>query len=90
MTVRKTQSLAIHPHGQHLESLKAALNLSSFPSLQMAFCTYKKKNANMAIYMDNTTVHVSADSIESVNNSLQQELMLESHWIVNNKFKFNK
>lgn len=52
----------------------------------MAFCTYKKKE-NMAIYMDNTTVHVSADSIESVNNSLQ-ELMLVSHWIVNNKFKF--
>lgn len=48
----------------------------------------KKKDANMAIYMDNTTVHVSADSIESVNNSLQQELMLVSHWIVNNKFKF--
>lgn len=42
----------------------------------------------MAIYMDNTTVHVSADSIESVNNSLQQELMLVSHWIVKNTFKF--
>lgn len=52
----------------------------------------QKKNANMAIYMDNTTVHVSADSIESVNSSLQQELMLVSHWIVKNKFrlKFNK
>lgn len=48
-----------------------------------------KENVNMAIYMDSTTMHVSADSTESVNNSLQQELMMVSHWIVKNKLTLN-
>lgn len=42
----------------------------------------------MAIYPDDTTLLVSAESTEYVNNSLQ-ELMLVSHWIVNTVLKMN-
>lgn len=42
----------------------------------------------MGIYADDTTMYVSSESIEHVNEVLQLELKLVSEWIMENKLKF--
>lgn len=47
------------------------------------------KNACMAIYADDTTIYVSAENTKELNNMLQEELMLVSEWVSENRLKLN-
>ena len=43
----------------------------------------------MGIYTDDTTMYVTSESFEHVNDVLQLELKLVSEWIKENKLKLN-
>lgn len=47
------------------------------------------KGACMEIYADDTTMYVSAENAVSVNKLLQEELMLVSNWVSENRLKLN-
>ena len=69
------------PQGSCLGPLLYSIFVNDMP--------YVLENAGMGIYADDTTMYVSSDSIEHVNEVLQQELKLVSEWITENKLKLN-
>jgi len=69
------------PQGSCLGPLLYSIFVNDMP--------YVLKNAGMGIYADDTTMYVSSESIEQVNEVLQLELKLVSEWILENKLKLN-
>ena len=69
------------PQGSSLGPLLYSIFVNDMP--------YVLKNAGMGIYADDTTMYVSSESIEHVNEVLQLELKLVSEWIMENKLKLN-
>ena len=69
------------PQGSCLGPLLYSIFVNDMP--------YVLKNAGMGIYADDTTMYVSSESIEHVNEVLQLELKLVSEWIMENKLKLN-
>lgn len=51
--------------------------------------SYALSKACMTVYADDTTVNVSASSLNQVNSMLQQELMSVSEWVMENRLKLN-
>ena len=47
------------------------------------------KSACIEIYVDDTTMYVSAENVVCINKLLQDELLLVSNWVTENKLKLN-
>ena len=69
------------PQGSCLGPLLYSIFVNDMP--------YVLQNAGMGIYVDDTSMYVSSESIEHVNEVLQLELKLVSEWIMENKLRLN-